>query len=160
MKSFIDIHRYLIEDIASFMRKTHQTLSIAESCTGGFLSSCFTSFPGASQYFSGSIISYSNQSKDLFLGVKQQYIDQYGAGSREVARMMVQNVRDKYKTEWGLSTTGYVDATHDISSPYAWIAVSNKDYINTRCVYLDQNRIKNIQVISLSALELLKKEIR
>ena len=50
------------------------TLSIAESCTGGFLSSCFTSFSGASDYFKGSLITYSNEAKIKFLDINKLYL--------------------------------------------------------------------------------------
>jgi nicotinamide-nucleotide amidase len=83
-----------------------QTVAVAESCTGGGLGQLFTSTPGSSAYFWGGVISYDNRVKIDLLGVNAQLLEQQGAVSAEVACEMAIGVRDRLKTDWGLSITG------------------------------------------------------
>jgi nicotinamide-nucleotide amidase len=88
------------------LKSAGQTVSVAESCTGGGLGHLFTAVPGSSAYFWGGVISYDNQVKVSLLGVNPQLIEQQGAVSAEVACEMAVGVRDRLKTDWGLSITG------------------------------------------------------
>lgn len=83
-----------------------QTLSTAESCTGGMLSAQLTAVPGSSQYFLGSIVAYSNEVKTNVLGVPRDLIDRHGAVSSEVAASMALNIRKKTGSSIGISITG------------------------------------------------------
>ena len=82
------------------------TLSVAESCTGGALASALVKRAGASQFFSGGIVSYSNAVKANVLGVNTGTLKGHGAVSYPVAEQMAKQVRDKMETTWSLSTTG------------------------------------------------------
>jgi nicotinamide-nucleotide amidase len=90
----------------ALLKSAGQTVSVAESCTGGGLGHLFTAVPGSSAYFWGGVISYDNQVKVNLLGVNSQLIEQQGAVSAEVACEMAVGVRDRLKTDWGLSITG------------------------------------------------------
>ena len=81
-------------------------LSIAESCTGGLIGHLITSIPGSSAYFLGGIISYSNQAKCDLLGVSPEILKVYGAISDQVAREMAVGVKERFKSDIGLSVTG------------------------------------------------------
>ena len=83
-----------------------QTLSVAESCTGGGLGRLITATPGSSSYFWGGVISYDNRVKQTVLGVSEQDLVQKGAVSEEVAIAMAQGVRRRLGTDWGISITG------------------------------------------------------
>jgi len=83
-----------------------QTLSVAESCTGGGLGAMLTGVPGSSSYFLGGIISYDNQVKEGLLGVNPQDLAEFGAVSHQVAKQMAAGVRASLNTNWGLSITG------------------------------------------------------
>jgi nicotinamide-nucleotide amidase len=83
-----------------------QTLSVAESCTGGGLGKLLTETPGSSNYFMGGIISYANQVKVNLLGVNPDDLDREGAVSEIVARQMAMGVKEKLGTDWGISITG------------------------------------------------------
>ena len=83
-----------------------QTLSVAESCTGGGLGQLITATPGSSSYFWGGVISYDNRVKQAVLEVSEQDLVQKGAVSEEVAIAMAQGVRRRLGTDWGLSITG------------------------------------------------------
>ena len=83
-----------------------QTLSVAESCTGGGLGRLITAVPGSSRYFWGGIISYDNRVKQDVLGVAERDLAEKGAVSSEVAIAMAKGVRRQLGTDWGISITG------------------------------------------------------
>ena len=82
------------------------TVAVAESCTGGALSARFTSMAGASEYFLGGVVSYSNDIKMRVLGVDRVDIETYGAVSRQVAEQMDSGVRAVCGAEYAISTIG------------------------------------------------------
>ena len=83
-----------------------ESLSVAESCTGGGLGQMLTSVAGSSNYFLGGIISYDNRVKTSLLGVNESDLAQLGAVSASVAEQMAVGVRSRLSTTWGLSITG------------------------------------------------------
>lgn len=80
------------------------TISTAESCTGGLVASRLTDISGASNYFKGGIVAYSNEIKKNVLKVTT--LDEFGAVSSQTALEMAKNVREIFKTTFGISTTG------------------------------------------------------
>lgn len=90
-----------------------KTLALAESCTGGNISAEFTTNPGASDALLCSLVTYSNESKILELGVKKETLDKYTAVSEEVAMEMLEGLKTKYKADYYAVTTGYASPTND-----------------------------------------------
>ena len=90
--------------------KNKITISVAESCTGGLLSSKLTSLSGSSKYFKMGLITYSNNAKINILNVKKKLIDRYGAVSQECCRSMVENLSKLSKSKINLSITGVAGA--------------------------------------------------
>ncbi len=86
--------------------KHKQTIAVAESCTGGQLSSELTKQAGASNYFLFGVVTYSNNSKEKILGIPAKIISKYGAVCRRVAVLMAQNIRQQTKADLGISITG------------------------------------------------------
>ena len=141
------------------------TVSVAESCTGGFLSTFFTSKTGSSTFFNGAITTYSNASKNHFLNIPKNDIDMYGVVSDQVVRKMAYNVRERFQADYGLATTGYVDSLSPIDSLKknrlgAWIAVASKNHVISEYVVLKNTRLQNISTVSYKLLNLFVKEIR
>lgn len=83
-----------------------ETLSVAESCTGGGLGQMLTSVSGSSAYFMGGVISYANEVKTALLNVNSQDLETQGAVSATVAEQMAKGVRSHLATSWGISITG------------------------------------------------------
>src|ERR1700679_1104780 len=96
----------LEEKVFKKFTQSHQTLSIAESCTVGLIGDCLTNVPGASAFFLLGIIAYDYAAKTKILGVPSALLKKHGAVSSPVARAMAQNVRKILKTSYGLSVTG------------------------------------------------------
>ena len=82
------------------------TISVAESCTGGLLSSYLTSLPRASNYFQNGLITYSNKSKIKLLKVNKKIIEKYGAVSQQCCEKMVQNLSRITNSKINISITG------------------------------------------------------
>ena len=93
-------------EVARMLLAQRATLSIAESCTGGYVSSRFTAMPGASAYFKGSIVSYGNRAKKELLGVSQRTLDKFGAVSCQTAEEMADGARAALKSDYAIAITG------------------------------------------------------
>lgn len=97
---------YLAEVIHALLPQKQQTLAIAESCTGGLVSSQLVEFPGSSAYLIGSVVAYSNFAKTHLLGIDEQVIQQEGAVSLEVATQMASQVKHRHQSDFGIAITG------------------------------------------------------
>ncbi|ELY95828.1 CinA family protein [Natrialba taiwanensis] len=106
-----DIDRTLPMDVADALRETEETLSVAESCTGGLIGAAITAVPGASDYFESGLTTYAYDAKRRHLGVGREPLDEHGAVSEPVAREMARGVRDVTNVTWGISTTGVAGPT-------------------------------------------------
>lgn len=93
------------------LRGRGETVSVAESLTGGLVGSRLTDVPGSSDYFDRAVVAYSNDAKREALAVSRESLDAHGAVSAPVAREMAQGVRDTAGTTWGVSTTGIAGPT-------------------------------------------------
>lgn len=98
--------RSLAETVGEHLKKRRFSLALAESCTAGLLASEIASCPGASDYFLGGIVSYSNASKERELDVPGSLLKSCGAVSQEAALSMASNVRRKFRSDFGISLTG------------------------------------------------------
>ncbi len=96
----------LAEQVVLLLRERRQTLSLAESCTGGRLSSAITSVSGASQIFLGSFVTYANELKEKFLFVSASLLKTMGAVSLPVAKAMAHGARKQTKSVWSVAVTG------------------------------------------------------
>ena len=92
--------------VGSILRDRGQTVSTAESCTGGLLGHRLTNVPGSSAYYVLGIVAYSNQAKISELGIDPDLIDKHGAVSSQVAEVLARNVREKSSSDFGLGVTG------------------------------------------------------
>ena len=96
----------ITEVVAQLMLKKKLTISTAESCTGGMLAGQFTSIPGSSEFYLGSIVSYDNSIKEKLLGVPPDLLEKYGAVSREVGIAMAERSRFLIGSDLGIGITG------------------------------------------------------
>lgn len=144
--------------IGDLFRGTGMTLSTAESCTGGKISSLITSVPGSSEYFLGSVTSYSISVKQKVLGVIPETINENGVVSSEVAAAMAEGVRKLTGSTYAVSTTGLAGPGGDESNPVGtvWIGVAGPGGTITVKKNFKNDRKRNIERFSASALNELR----
>lgn len=95
-----------LHTLAAHLSARGQSVSCAESCTGGLLAAAFTSLPGSSRWFKQSFVTYSNEAKQHTLGVQAQTLQQYGAVSRETVAEMAQGAQSRAAAAYALSISG------------------------------------------------------
>lgn len=148
--------------VGKLLTEKQKTLSVAESCTGGFLAHLITSIPGSSTYFMGGTVSYSNAAKMSQLYVSEQSLKEYGAVSEAVAIEMAIGARKTYNTDFALSTTGIAGpGGGSLEKPIGtvWIGVATHDACFAKKFMLGTNRLRIIQVAADTALNMLRKKI-
>jgi len=96
----------IVNQVHKSLLKKGKTLAVAESCTGGIVSSMLTQLPGSSAYFLLGVVTYSNQAKQSILRIPSKLITTKGAVSREVAQKMAQSVRLVSGADFGIGITG------------------------------------------------------
>lgn len=149
----------LEEAIGKLLRQKKLTISVAESCTGGYLSHMITSVPGSSEYFIGSMIPYAYEIKMRQLGVKPETLEKYGAVSEPTISEMANVVRARFSTDIGVATSGIAGpggATPDKPVGTVWIAYSDKHQTVTKKLQLSKDRAINIRMASVLVLNLIR----
>ncbi len=111
--------------LSNALMTSGKVLSVAESITGGLIGVLITDIPGSSKIFWGSLVTYSDASKQKILGIKKDTIHTYSAVSKEVVELMAENALKLSKSDISLAVSGYAggndDSTEDIG--LVWIAV-------------------------------------
>lgn len=133
------------------------TLGTAESCTGGRIAEAIISVPGASQYFKGGIICYTNEVKENLLHVSHQVLEEQTAVCEEVARQMVLGACDALNCKYAISATGVAGptgGTADIPVGTIWIGYGSKDDVRTLKLTEDFGRDINLAIATNKALRL------
>ncbi len=136
-----------------------ETLSLAESCTGGLLADKITNISGSSNYFKEGVVVYSNESKMRLLGVKKETLDRCGAVSEAAAQEMAAGVLKRSKSDWALSITGIAGpagGTPDKSVGTVWFAIAHQKKIKTILCHFTGNRHEIKEKSALTALNLLR----
>ncbi len=149
----------LEEIVGLLLTSKKQSLAIAESCSGGYISHLITSVPGSSDYFVGSLIAYSYQIKMEILGVNQQTLLEYGAVSEACVKEMVMGIKNKFGSDFAISTTGIAGpggATPDKPVGTVWIAVAGPQGLKTRKIIGNGERMNVIERTALVALDMLR----
>lgn len=119
------------------------TLATAESCTGGNIARLLTAQAGASAYFKGGVVAYSNEVKENALGVKHSTLETHGAVSEETVREMVEGVRERLGTDLAIATTGIAGpdgGTKEKPVGTVWIAVANATHTEAKLLQFGANR--------------------
>lgn len=135
-----------------------QTLSCAESCTGGAIAMRLTANSGASEYFSGSAVTYSPSSKTKLLGVPKYLMDQNGVVSLVVAEAMALGAQKKYGTDFAVATTGNAgpskgDQNQDIGT--VCVAIATPEKLESFKFNMGNNRIRVINKTVNQVFEIL-----
>lgn len=144
--------------VGKLLKERGETVSAAESCTGGEIAHLITSVSGSSAYFLGSVTSYAVSVKEKVLGVPESIINENGVVSSEVAAAMAEGVRRLTGSTYSVATTGLADKDGDGKNPggTVWIGVSGPRGTRTVKYGYKNDRARNIERFAASALNFLR----
>ncbi len=121
------------QSVLKLLREKNMTFSAAESCTGGDVAKRFTDMPGASSFFLGGVVTYTNGAKAKLLGIDRDMIEDIGAVSYEVAKEMAENVRRIIGTDIGVGVTGLAgpdgDGVHKVGTVFVSMATAEQTWV-------------------------------
>jgi nicotinamide-nucleotide amidase len=146
-----------VEKIHDLFKSRGLTLSIAESCTGGFIAHLITTLPGASKFFYGGVITYFTECKVRVLGVRRETINRYGVVSAETAMEMAERVREIMSTDFGVSTTGNLgpETLEGKEVGLVYFGLSSKDKTTHEMKVFSGSRDENKKEAAMYALKLI-----
>ncbi len=152
----------MIKDIINTLKKRNQTITFAESCTGGRVASAFTAISGASAVFNGSVVTYSNNIKSNWIGVKEETLIKYGAVSLECVSEMLDGVIKFANANGAIAISGIAGpdgGTEDkpVGTVYIGIKYLNKTIVNR--YYFNGNREEVQKEATKRAIELFFKNL-
>lgn len=149
--------------VAKLLTKNEIKFGTVESCTGGDLARTLIALEGASSYFEGSIVSYSNKIKADLVGVSSATIKKHGAVSEEVVREMAIKGKKKLSVDYCVAISGVAGpsgGTEEKPAGCVWMALATNERIVTKKFQFETNRERNIKQTVLSALNLVRCEIK
>ncbi|MBX3241260.1 MAG: competence/damage-inducible protein A [Chitinophagaceae bacterium] len=153
----------LPEVVGKLLLEKQETLSTAESCTGGYLAHLITAVPGSSAYYKGSVISYANDVKNQVLQVSEETLQTAGAVSEETVRQMVKGVLAVTGTDYAIATSGIMGPSGGSTEKpvgTVWIAVGNRDNVVAEKFTLRFDRTRNIEITAGFALNMMQRFLR
>ena len=145
--------------VGKLLSEKELTLCTAESCTGGNIARLITAIPGASSYFNGGAVVYSNKLKEQLLGVSPHALEQFGAVSCEVVGEMLAGTTARFGCDCAIAVSGVAGpggGTPEKPVGTVWIGAAVRDRSETRLFHLGNNRENNIDKASILALLMLK----
>jgi nicotinamide-nucleotide amidase len=149
--------------VGRLLKERGQSLSLAESCTGGYVSHLITSVPGSSAYYTGGVVSYANAVKMEELGIPSDMLELNGAVSQPVVERMAMGVREALRTEWSIALSGVAGpdgGTEEKPVGTVWIAVAGPSGVRSHKGFYPGTRDLVIQRSALAALNLLRRELK
>lgn len=141
--------------LGNTLKDKGMTISLAESCSGGYLSHLLTSTPGASDYFKGGVVSYANSAKMNLLNVKQATLDNHGAVSHQVVEEMAKGAIEAFATDCAIAVSGIAGPDGGtVQKPVGtvWICTICKDSVVSKKYMFGKSRENNIRRSAVMAL--------
>lgn len=148
--------KILSKSISEMLYNSEKSLATAESCTGGRIAEAIIAVPGASNYFKGGVVSYTNEVKENLLGVDHDVLEQQTAVCEEVARQMVLGAIRTLHVDYAISATGVAGptgGTPEIPVGTIWLAYGSKDDVRTLKLEKDYGRDINLAIATNTALK-------
>lgn len=151
------------KQVGALLSQHGLTLSTAESCTGGLLAHRLTNISGSSGYFLGGVVAYAYEAKEVLLGVQHETLTHHGAVSEQVALEMARGVRQRLRTDFGLSVTGVAGPTGGTPEKpvgLTYIALAGPEGERCQCHIWQGDRLQNKAQSAEAALWLLLTYLR
>ena len=153
----------LAQEVGRLLTERGQTLSVAESCTGGLVAHLITDVPGASDYFLFSATTYANSAKEAILNVSRKTLENNGAVDETTALEMAIGVRTAGRSDWAVSTTGIAGPSGGTDAkPVGTVCIGVAGPLGShsqRCMLDSGDRERNKQLFAAMALEMLRREL-
>ena len=149
--------KIISRDISQLLWEREETVSTAESCTGGRIAEAMMAVPGASKYFKGGVICYVDEVKVNLLGVSQQLLDEQTSVCEQVAIDLVKGACRTLNTTYAVAATGVAGptgGTKDIPVGTIWLACGTVDNVVTCKVEEDHGRDINLAIATNKAMQL------
>ncbi|AEB29378.1 competence damage-inducible protein A [Carnobacterium sp. 17-4] len=151
--------RRLVNVVTDLLNEQNLTLTAAESLTGGAFQNLITSVSGASNYFKGGIVTYSNEAKTTILGVAKRSIEEFGVVSAECAIEMAKKAQGMFDTDLAISFTGVAgpDKLDNKEVGTVWIGIATKETTFAKEYHFGKGRENNREKSIMSGLELIRR---
>jgi PncC family amidohydrolase len=152
----------IAEQIAAKLVARKQTIAVAESSTGGLISAALLAVPGASAYFLGSAVVYTRDARRILMDIPDDAMKGIRSASEVYAKLLAEQIRTRFSTDWGLSETGATGPTgnrYGDAAGHSCMAVAGT---GTAVITLETgsaDRLPNMHRFAATALELLLKEV-
>jgi len=152
----------IAEQIAAKLVARKQTIAVAESSAGGLISASLLAVPGASAYFLGGAVVYTRDARRVLMGIDDEAMKGFRSASEPYAKLLAEQTRRRFATDWGLSETGATGPTgnrYGDAAGHSCMAVAGAQ---TSAITLEtgsNDRAGNMQVFAATALKLLLKEL-
>lgn len=150
------------QGLVNLLTQKNQTVTTAESCTGGLIASNVTRIPGSSAVFEAGYVTYSNRIKSELLNVKKETLEAHGAVSEEVVLEMAKGALKASGADWAVSVSGIAGpsgGSEEKPVGTVWICWGNKEQLKTKCLVYPTNRLNFQRFIANVGLDLIRREI-
>ncbi len=153
----------LPEALGRMLMKRNATLSVAESCTGGYTGHLMTSIAGSSAYFVGGAITYSNALKHSILGVHKVTLEKHGAVSQQTVEEMAEGAVQAFHSDFAVAITGIAGpggGSDEKPVGTVWIAVAGRGKTVSHLWRFTKDRARNIELSAIMALNMVRKFLK
>ena len=146
-------------EIINLLKEKNKTITFAESCTGGRIASAFTAISGASSVLNGSVVSYANEIKSAWLGVKEETLVEYGAVSQECVEEMLKGILKMASADYAIAVSGIAGPTGGSDEKpvgTVYIGVATEEESNVKLYLFKGNREEIQEQATAKSILLLK----
>ena len=158
-----DLLAGLSQSVAAHLMARRETVAVSESSTGGLISACLLAIPGASAYFLGGGVIYTQASRRALLGVPDDAVRGIRSSSEPYALLKARTIRERLGTTWGLSETGAAGPTgnrYGDPAGHVCLAVSGRQEAAITLKTGKSDRLENMHAFGAAALQLLEQTLR
>ena len=157
-----DTDKSIPQVIGDILKERRQTLSTAESCTGGYISHLLTSNPGSSAYYLGGAVVYANEAKTRMLGVREDTLLSHGAVSEQTVLQMARGILDSTGSDFAIATSGIMGpdgGSEEKPVGTVWVGLAAKERESSNRFHFRFDRARNIELTANHGLNALRKFI-
>jgi PncC family amidohydrolase len=152
----------LAEQVAMLLKQRRETISVAESSTGGLVSAALLAVPGASAYFLGGAVVYTRKARELLMNLPRDAVVGMRSASEPYALLLARTASERFSASWGLAETGAAGPTgnsYGDSAGHSCIAVAGMEEEVITVETGNADRLENMHAFAAAALELLQRHL-